>query len=320
MARSRLLRLLSGTLAIAALTELVLLRTGTRTLVNIPGLGRFEVSIGILGEMGRLAYYLAVVLLVTTLIYLGHLLWTGGSGLWRLRGALTWSFVAAALAGRLGLAPVGAVAWFSLAVVVAVAVSTFGGIRSLPVGLFIASSVVASWSVLGQGAGGGLSGTTVDVAVVIAEALLILAGVTTPLMLRGRVAAPALIAGAGAFVLIATGFSVGGSTLSILTLWNLGVPGWFSPVAYGLAFAGLTATLWSALRGREVFTAVAVVLLVAGGVGAISTYQTGLVLAAVLLVGMAGEPAFGGGGWRTEEDVEPDRPFAGERSLPISVS
>lgn len=118
---------------------------------------------------------------------------------------------------------------------------------------------------------------------VVAESLLILAGVTAPLLVRGGVGKSALVAGLVASLAVAAGFSVGGSTLAILALWNLGVPGWFSPLAFGLAFGGLVAAVWSALAAQERLTAVSIGLLVAGGVGTISTYQTGLVLAAIAI-------------------------------------
>jgi hypothetical protein len=285
--RSQTLQILSGWLGIVVLMELVLLRTGTRTLIHIPGLGRFDTSIGVLSEVGRFAYYLAVVLLISTLIYLGRLLWVADNPIARITSLLVWSFLVVALAGRVGLISAAAVGWSSLVVFTAVAAATWAGIRSMPVGLFVAASAMAAWSVLGQGVGGGLSGQSVDVAVVGAEALVILAGVTAPLLVSGRLTTPALVAGLAAFLIVAAGFSFGGSTLAILTLWNLGVPGWFSPIAFGLAFGGLVTAIWSAIADREVLTAVAIVLLVAGGVGTINTYQTAMVLAAMLLLGVA---------------------------------
>lgn len=288
LAGDRTLRALTGWLGIAVLVELVLLRTGTRTIIHIPGLGRFDVSIGVLSELGRLAYYIALVLVVSTLFYLAWSCWVTRSATGRLVGGLVWMFLAVALLGRVGLVPGAAVGWLSLIVMAGVLVVTWSGARSLPVVLFVSASASATWSVLGQGQGGGLSGETVDTAVVLAEALLILAGVTAPLLVKGKVTKSAFAAGLVTVVVVAAGLSVGGSTLAVLTLWNLGVPGWFPPIAYGLALGALIVTLWSALFDRQVPTACAVLSMVGGGVGPISTYQTALALTAVILLGVTG--------------------------------
>lgn len=276
-------RILAGSLGVVALVELVLLRSGTRTLVHIPGLGRYDVSIGVLNEVGRMAYYLSVVLLVATLGYIGYSLWRVGTLPARAASAFAIFFLLMAAAGRMGVVTVPVVGWFSLTATVAIAAIAWRGVRSIPIGLFIASWSIAAWSVLGQGVGGGLSGRSVDVSIVVAESLLILAGVTAPLLARRGVGRPGLVAGVVAFVAVAAGFSLGGSTLAILALWNLGVPGWFSPLAFGLAFGGLVTATWSSLAAGERLTAVSIGLLVAGGVGTISTYQTGLVLAAIAI-------------------------------------
>lgn len=277
------LRILAGSLGLVALVELVLLRSGTRTLVHIPGLGRYDVSIGLLSEVGRLAYYFSVVLLVSTLVYLAVWLWRVDTLSARAASVFTTLFLLVAGAGRIDVLTVPVVGWCSLIATVAVATITWTGVRSIPIGLFTASWAIAAWSVLGQGVGGGLSGRSVDVSIVVAESLLILGGVTAPLLVRRGVGRPAVMAGLVAFLVVAAGFSVGGSTLAILALWNLGVPGWFSPLAFGLAFGGLVTATWSALAAHERLTAVSIGLLVAGGVGTISTYQTGLVLAAIAL-------------------------------------
>jgi hypothetical protein len=57
-----------------------------------------------------------------------------------------------------------------------------------------------------------------------------------------------------------------------------------SGVAYALALGALTATLWTALATRNWLTSVGLLLMVAGGIGVISTYQTGLVIAGILLL------------------------------------
>ncbi len=273
-------------LALAALVELILLRTGTRTLIHIPGLGRFDTSIGAFAEVGRFAYYLAVVLVISVLIYVALMLLSGGLSS-RTISLLTVSFIALATAGRLGALPGVVIPSLTLVVLVAMALLTWTGIRSIPVVLFVAASAIAGWSVVGQRMGGGIAGNWVDIAIIVAEGLLILAGVTTPLMVAGRTTRSAFLAGVAAFVAAMVGLSVGGSTLSILLLWNLGVPGWLSPVAFAFAFGGVVTAVWSAQRKGEILTAAAIILLIAAGVGTISTYQSALALAAVLLFGVA---------------------------------
>ncbi len=276
---------LPGLLCIFALGELVLLRIGTRTLIHIPGLGRFEAPINILAELGRFAYYLAVVCLVTTLTLLAH------QGL-RIRtprlvviGIGVLAFLAAAGAGRLGVVSVPIVGWSSVAALVVVCAASWQGLRTVPIAFFILGWVAAGWTVLGQGVGGGLSGRQVDGFMLAAEISLILSAITVPLLLKGPPPRLAILAGLGATVVSAGAFVSGSSTLSILVLWNLGVPRWLPGLAYSLALGSLVATLWSAFSSGQRSTVLGLVLLTAGGIGTISTYQTGLVLTAVLLLG-----------------------------------
>lgn len=280
-------------LGAVVVAEFLLLRTGTRTLIHIPGLGRFETPIRVLSEVGRFFYYLAIVLLVVTVAWMALSRIRSTAKTDRITGYLIVLFLGVAVAGRAGLWPWVMVGWALLALLAAVTTLTWRGLRSVPIGLFVLSSVAASWGVLGQ-SGGGLSGSTVDLAVVSSEMLLVLAAVTSPLLIGEPLTAPALIAGAMATAVSTGGFASAGSTLSIMILWNVGVPGWLPGIAYGLAIGALTASVWLSVSSGRRAIAVVVLLLVAGGVGVISTYQTGLVLAAVLIFNEANrfaEPA-----------------------------
>ena len=278
---------LPGLLGVLALGELVLLRTGTRTLVHIPGLGRYETPIRILAEVGRFAYYLAVVSLVAVLAILAfhgirtrtprHV--TGGVG------AL--AFLAVAGAGRLEVLAAPAVGWTSLVLLIVVTAAVWRGLRTLPIGFFVLGWAAAGWTVLGQSAMGGLSGRQVDTLMLTAEISLLLSAVTAPLLLKGPPSRMAILVGLGVALVGIGAFASGASTLSILILWNLGVPGWLPGVAYALALGSIVTTLWSASATGQRLTAIGLLLLVTGGIGTISTYQTGLVLAAVLLLGGA---------------------------------
>jgi hypothetical protein len=90
-----------------------------------------------------------------------------------------------------------------------------------------------------------------------------------------------------AALVTAWAFTTGGSTLSILVLWNIGVPGWLPGIAYALGLGALTTAIWVGMSTGTRLSVVALVLLLAGGVGVISTYQTGLVFAALLIMGEA---------------------------------
>jgi hypothetical protein len=124
----------------------------------------------------------------------------------------------------------------------------------------------------------------VDTLLIIAEVALVLAGMTAPLLLEEPPTRRALLIGLGAAVVTTAMLWAGASTVWILGLWTIGVPGWLPGIVYALAFGGLVTTWWSAFGGGRWNIGVGLVLLAAGGVGAISTYQSGLVLVGVLLV------------------------------------
>jgi hypothetical protein len=89
-------------------------------------------------------------------------------------------------------------------------------------------------------------------------------------------------AGAVVGVLVFAGLFRGASTAKVLLLWNEGLAGAFPSVAYALAATTLfLACAGLATTGRGM-AALGVTLLVLGGFGLHSTYQSGLVV-----VGMA---------------------------------
>jgi hypothetical protein len=272
-------------LTVSVLAELLLLRTATRTLIHIPGLARFDEPITVLAEVGRFAYFLAVVSLLATLVLLAR------SGLRltaqrrRAAGIAVLAFLAVAAAGRIDAVPWPVVGWLSLILVPVAGLAVWRGRHSVPVGLFLLGFVASGASVLGQGAGGGLTGGQVDLLVWISEWCVVLSGLTAPLLLEKAPSRVALAVGALSAATVAAAFSAGASTLSILVLWNIGVPGWMPAIAYAIALGGIVTTLWNAIGRGDRSVAFGVILLIGGGIGMISTYQTGLVLAAVLILG-----------------------------------
>lgn len=275
-------------LVASVLAELFLLRTATRTLIHIPGIGDVEAPIRVVAETGRFAYYLAVVSVTVTLAILGFRHVRNAAPRRVIAGVATLAFLLIAGVGRLEGVPSHTAGWLTVVVLVVVTSMTWRGPGSIPVGLFVLGSVAAGWSSLGQVAGSGLTGAQVDMLVLAAESLLVLAGATAPLLLGRPPTRSALLAGAAATVLVAAAFAGGASTFSIMVLWNLGVPGWLPGIAFALAFGGVVTAVWSAMASGDRVTAVGIVLLLGGGVGLISTYQSGLALAAILLLAEPG--------------------------------
>lgn len=278
--------------AVAVAIELVLLRTTTRALIHIPGLGRFEDPIGIVAEVGRYAYYMAVVLIIAFLVIFATTGLRSPSARPRVIGGVLTLYLGFWLLGLLDLASRYSIGWVSLGALLFIVVLTWDGRRSIPLALFVASSLAAGVSVLGQGDGGGLSGSTVDALVLASDTLLVLAAISSPLLVVGRIGIRPFLAGAVGTLIAAGAFAGGGSTLSIIVLWNLGVPGWLPDILYAVAFGGFLVTIWAALSRNRPVIAIGVLLLAAGGVGVISTYQTGLALAGLLLAAQrAPDPA-----------------------------
>jgi hypothetical protein len=302
-------------LTTATAVELVVLRTVTRTLVHVPGTERYETPIRLLAEAGRLAYYVAAVSLVAALAVLA---WIGIST-WSSRhmatGATVVVFLAVAAAGRAEVLSWRVVGWVMLATLVLVGLIGWRGLRSVPVGLFVIGFVTAGVSVIAQTVSSGITGGQVDSLVWASELALVAAGLTAPLLLKRSPSRAAWVIGAVAATVALGAFASAASTVTILVLWNVGVPGWLPGLAYAVALGTLTATIWSAGTRAELPVAIGLVLLIAGGVGLISTYQTGLALVGVLLLGQFGESLS-----LSVRGRGTDLGHAGGRSEPITVA
>lgn len=284
-------RTLTGLLTIAAMGELIVLRSATRTLIHIPGTSRFELPIAIAAELGRLSYYVAV---VAVAVVLGTVAVRGVIGR-RPRGiAVGFAaalFLASAVAARAGVIDRPLVGLTGLVVLSVLAALAWRGVQSIPVTLFVCASVAAGWSAVGQSWPGGLTGRNVDALMWAAEIVGLLAALTSPLLLIDSPSAPgragfAAPLAAGVVTAMATGvaLAVGASTLFIVVLWNAGIPGWMPGIAYALAAGTVVATLWSAAARRDWRLVMGLLLLIIAGVGSISTYQTGLAIAGVLVL------------------------------------
>lgn len=276
-------------LVVAAGLEFILLRLFTRTAIHLPNVQELSPGYTVLAEAGRLGYFAATVLLVLVL--------AGGAILTRGRDAKAWSATAgvmsfgvvAAMAAADGV-DAAVLAAVSLAAVLLTAPWAAAQVRHTGVAalaLFAGAFTLAALFALGQGMhSGALLQTDLLLA---AESLALAFGIAAPLLTgRGDRVAVGVAAAAG---LLVFGALLGNeSTSKTLALWSVGLAGYFPAVLYGGAAAGLTYAIVTAWRTRRRALAVGLVLVLLGGIGLHSTYQTGLVLAGLLALG-SGQPA-----------------------------
>lgn len=276
----RLLGRLAWWTAWAAMTELAVLRITTRTLIHIPGLADFEAPIRAVSEIGRLAYYVTVVLLIGLLVVVARV----GTGTGAIRSALLSVGIAmlflSAIAGRLGLIGAIELGWLSLVAILVVAGGTaFLRWRTAPLLLIVVATWATGMAATLQGPGGGLSGAWYDGLLRAGEIAAIGACLLLPLVLGKLLAKTAWMVGLGAAVVVTAMLTAASPTVSILVLWSFGLPASLPAIVYGLAVGCLVAVLFEAIRDGRRGLAAGLMLVFAGGVSLVSTYQTALFVA-----------------------------------------
>ena len=157
--------------------------------------------------------------------------------------------------------------------VLLVAASVFSGLTGA------AQAVAGSERVLG-GAWPALGGEILAVGAAIGAPLLV-----GHVRSRSALAWAAAVGGS-----VYAGLLVNGPTVKILLLWNFGVAGYLPSVLYGIAAGAVTYTIVALCATGRRTSAIGMALLFMGGIGLHSTYQTGLVLAGLALLGAADPP------------------------------
>lgn len=283
-------------LAAAAATELLILRTFTRAAIHIPALEVMREPYEALAFVGRYAYFLSVALLVLALPTLAYGLARDGRPGWRIAGAGIGVFgvaAGAAAAGFVGRVPLDLATLLAVVLLIGSLSCRWKVAAALPFAMLgVAFLTSGGYTVLQsasqQGAG------TIDAAwlLTVAEYSGALFALSLPLVVSRRIdrvsAATGILVG-----LLAFGMFVGGgaATSRFLLLWNEGLSGTLPGTVYAAAAGALALTFVALFRNQQVVAAMGVALLVAGGVGLHNTYQTGLVvagLAALCLAGSAG--------------------------------
>lgn len=281
---------LPAALAAAALVELLILRSFTRTAVHIPGLEALAGPYQIIAGTGRYAYFVSSALLLVCLPLLARACWRSGTGASRATASALVMFAFAATAWRAGIGSPLAIDAATIAIVAVGSGAAFfslSGSSRLPVALFAAAFVLSGGHATLQAAAQvGTSSVDSRWLLTIAEVAGLAFALVSPLLARptGRLPwAVGLSVGIVTFAMLL----VNGSTLRILLLWNQGLSGTLPAVTYGAAAGALALTSLSALKRKELAIASGFLLLLAGGFGLHNTYQTGLVVIGLALLTLA---------------------------------
>ena len=274
--------------AVAASAELMLLRIATRTFIHIPGMDVVSGPLAVIAEAGRLAFHLTIVLVVallfSTLVEIRRDR-TGGSA--ALAAAIGLVLVASGLAVAGQLSP-SVTGWISLFAIGLPLVATRRlGERAVPLILWVAAVWLTGSGTLLQGSGGGIGGGQFGGLLLAGEFAGVTAAVTLPLLTARPFPRPALTAGLAVAGLVTALLSFASSTTAILVLWSFGIPASLSPLLYGLAAGAAVMTLWAAFSTGRRELGAGILLLAIGGFGLISTYQTILIVAGLVIVAMA---------------------------------
>ncbi len=272
-----------GALSVAALVELLVLRTFTRTAVHIPSLSEMQGPYEVIAVLGRYSYYVAAVLLIVALPYAASTLWWRGELPGRVGALAAVAFAAtAALARTAAVNPV-LIDGLTIGTVCMAAAAAIAGRNWPTVGVVSAFAAAFAFegahSFLQDAASEGLASLDTRWLLWAGEWLALAFALAAPYGLRASPSRRVRIAGIAVGLATAAALFANGSTTRVLLLWNEGLAGTLPVVAYAVAAGALVMTVFGLIGQRRALAAVGVLLLVAGGVGLHSTYQSGLVIA-----------------------------------------
>jgi len=277
---------LVSVLGIAALVELAVLRTFTRTAIHIPALEQMQGPYELLAGAGRYAYFVAAGLVFPVLALLALQVGRGREpARWLALTAIA-GFAGAALATAAGLEPglmLGAATIWAIAVLAVAHALAVGGRAVLPVIAFAAAFALSgAYTVLPEAGASSQPAWLLDGAELAGLAFAL----SLPLIVAGN-DRRSTVAG-GAVALLALTFFLGnGSTSRFLLLWNVGLSGTLPGVAYAAAAGAIAFAAVRCLRIGSPLGACGVVLLVAGGIGLHSSYQSALAIAGLTALYLA---------------------------------
>lgn len=268
-------------LAISAALELTVLRMFTRTAIHIPALHQLAKPYEVLTRLGQYDYYVAAVLLILALPIAAVTLGARAGRAGVLASAGVGLFTAVALLARFEALDEGfqaaltAVAVVVMAAALLVANPRMGVAFALFAAAFALASSNSVLQSLAQHGYGAMDGRT---PLWLSEVFVVGFGIATPFALSIRATRRDMTVGVAAGLFALAMLLGAAPTTKILMLWNFGLTGVLPAVAYAAALGAVALTLAALFSDGRRLAACGLVLIVAGGIGMHSTYQSGLVV------------------------------------------
>lgn len=276
------LHVVVAALAVASAVELAILRTFTRTAIHIPAIEVLQGPTAMVGAGGEYAYFVTLGLVAPAFAVLawGNLRSQSPGRLLAVYGLVIFAAAIAANAVRpssavTGIATIVAV----VAVAAAIALNDQRMRTMVPVACFAVAFVAGGAYVVlpalqEDGFAFGQSGWMLNGV----EWSGLAFAVTTPLIAGQRPWGVVKWIALATFALVLLAFLGNGSSTRFLLLWNVGLSGTLPAFAYAAAAGALAVAIGGLIASGRWMMAAGLVLLVTGGIGLHSTYQSALVL------------------------------------------
>lgn len=276
------LQVVVAALAVTSAAELAILRTFTRTAIHIPAVKALRGPYTAVSMSGEYAYFVTLALLLPALALVA---WTLARSkepgrLVAIYGLVIFSaaFVLAAADPESEVADVATV----MSVSTIAGAFAMNGLRRyavVPISSFaVAFLAGGAYTILPALQTHGLEVGQQSWMLSGMELTGLSFAISAPLVVGHRPVGAAKWIAVATFILVLAAFLGGGSSSRFLLLWNVGLTGTLPAVAYAGAAAGLAAALTGLVNDGRLLTAAGLALLVTGGIGLHSTYQSALVV------------------------------------------
>ncbi len=276
---------LAPALVVFALAELLLLRTATRVAIHIPASEALETPYLLVAGAGRIAYSAAGLLALIVVAAALPVLAARPSQPTRVAALVVAAFLSLALlapavpATRPYLDATTGIAAVGIAAATAV---TLGIPRSTPFAFLALSALAAALAAIVQ-AEPALPRGVLPSLFRTTEALALAFALSAPLAVSATLDRRALAAGALGAAIAAAALLAPASSGRIILLWNAGLDGALPAPLYIVAAASFFAAVAAALGSGQRSIGLALLLVSAAGFGLHSSYQSLLLLAALLI-------------------------------------